>query len=41
VVFGPAARSMPQLAITVNAEGYLVARGDFTQPIGPSFWERG
>ncbi len=41
VVFGPAARSMPQLAITVNADGYLVARGDFTQPIGPSFWERG
>ena len=41
VEFGPAARSMPQLAITVNAEGYLVARGDFTQPIGPSFWERG
>jgi ubiquinol-cytochrome c reductase iron-sulfur subunit len=41
VVFGPAARSMPQLAITVDAEGYLVARGDFTQPIGPSFWERG
>ena len=41
VVFGPAARSMPQLAITVDAEGYLVAGGDFTQPIGPSFWERG
>jgi ubiquinol-cytochrome c reductase iron-sulfur subunit len=41
VVFGPAARSMPQLAITVDSEGYLVARGDFTQPIGPSFWERG
>ena len=41
VVFGPAARSMPQLAITVDAEGYLVARGDFTQPVGPSFWERG
>jgi len=41
VVFGPAARSMPQLAITVDAEGYLVAQGDFTQPVGPSFWERG
>jgi ubiquinol-cytochrome c reductase iron-sulfur subunit len=41
VVFGPAARSMPQLAITVDAEGYLVARGDFDKPIGPSFWERG
>jgi len=41
VVFGPAARRMPQLAITVNAEGYLVAQHDFTQPVGPSFWERG
>jgi len=40
VVFGPAARRMPQLAITVDAEGYLVARGDFAQPVGPSFWER-
>ena len=41
VVFGPAARRMPQLAITVDAEGYLVAQHDFTQPVGPSFWERG
>lgn len=41
VVFGPAARAMPQLAITVDADGYLVARGDFDQPVGPSFWERG
>jgi ubiquinol-cytochrome c reductase iron-sulfur subunit len=41
VIFGPAARSMPQLAITVDAEGYLVAQHDFTQPVGPSFWERG
>jgi ubiquinol-cytochrome c reductase iron-sulfur subunit len=41
VIFGPAARSLPQLAITVDDEGYLVARGDFSQPVGPSFWERG
>ena len=40
VVFGPAARRMPQLGITVDSEGYLVARGDFAEPIGPSFWER-
>ena len=38
VVFGPAARRMPQLAITVDAEGYLVARGDFAEPVGPSQW---
>lgn len=41
VVFGPAARRMPQLAITVDSEGYLVAQGDFKEPVGPSFWERG
>jgi ubiquinol-cytochrome c reductase iron-sulfur subunit len=41
VVFGPAARNMPQLQIGVDSEGYLVAMDDFNQPIGPSFWERG
>jgi len=40
VIFGPAARPLPQLDITVDAEGYLVARQPFSEPIGPSFWER-
>ncbi len=40
VVFGPASRPLPQLPITVDAEGYLVAQSDFTEPVGPSFWER-
>lgn len=40
VVFGPAARSLPQLPITVDRDGYLVARSDFTVPVGPSFFER-
>jgi ubiquinol-cytochrome c reductase iron-sulfur subunit len=40
VVFGPAARSLPQLPITVNDEGYLVAQSDFTVPVGPSYFER-
>ncbi|MTE14042.1 cytochrome bc1 complex Rieske iron-sulfur subunit [Nocardia aurantiaca] len=39
-VFGPAARALPQLPITVNAEGYLVAQHDFIEPLGPAFWER-
>ncbi|WP_278265525.1 ubiquinol-cytochrome c reductase iron-sulfur subunit [Nocardia sp. AG03] len=39
-VFGPAARALPQLPITVNAEGFLVANGDFIEPLGPAFWER-
>jgi len=41
VVFGPAARPLPQLPITVDSEGYLVAQSDFHVPVGPSFWERG
>ncbi|MFZ2426864.1 MAG: Rieske 2Fe-2S domain-containing protein [Propioniciclava sp.] len=40
VVFGPAARSLPQLPLKVDAEGYLVAQSDFTVPVGPSFFER-
>ncbi|MFC9895491.1 ubiquinol-cytochrome c reductase iron-sulfur subunit [Nocardia sp. NPDC127579] len=39
-VFGPAARALPQLPITVNSEGYLVAAGDFIEALGPAFWER-
>ncbi|GAA3854944.1 cytochrome bc1 complex Rieske iron-sulfur subunit [Tessaracoccus defluvii] len=40
VVFGPAARALPQLAIRVNDKGYLVAQGDFSVPVGPSYFER-
>ena len=40
-VFGPAARPLPQLPITVNDDGYLIATGDFADPIGPAFWELG
>ncbi|WP_245719989.1 cytochrome bc1 complex Rieske iron-sulfur subunit [Nocardia uniformis] len=39
-IFGPAARALPQLPITVNSEGYLVAAHDFIEPLGPAFWER-
>jgi ubiquinol-cytochrome c reductase iron-sulfur subunit len=41
VIFGPAARALPQLPLMLNARGQLVAASDFTQPVGPSFWERG
>jgi ubiquinol-cytochrome c reductase iron-sulfur subunit len=40
VIFGPAARPLPQLNITVDEEGYLIARKPFTEPVGPSFWGR-
>jgi ubiquinol-cytochrome c reductase iron-sulfur subunit len=41
VLFGPAARALPQLALTVDEDGYLAAKHDFDEPVGPSFWERG
>jgi ubiquinol-cytochrome c reductase iron-sulfur subunit len=37
-VFGPAARPLPQLPLDLDDEGYLIARGDFPEPVGPSFW---
>ncbi|MDX2377196.1 Rieske 2Fe-2S domain-containing protein [Microbacterium sp. LRZ72] len=40
VIFGPAARPLPQLPIEVDDEGYIVAQSDFHEPVGPSFWER-
>jgi len=40
VIFGPAARALPQLPIAVDSEGYLVAQSDFEEPVGPSYWER-
>ncbi|MYR05181.1 Rieske 2Fe-2S domain-containing protein [Gordonia sp. SID5947] len=39
-LFGPAARALAQLPITVNNQGYMVAAGDFIEPVGPAFWER-
>ncbi|WP_333619206.1 cytochrome bc1 complex Rieske iron-sulfur subunit [Dietzia sp.] len=39
-VFGPAARALPQLPIAVDEDGYVVANGDFIEPVGPAFWER-
>lgn len=38
-VYGPAPKPLPQLPIEVDADGGLRATGDFTGPVGPSFWE--
>ncbi len=38
-VYGPAARSLPQLPIEIDSDGTMRALGDFTAPVGPSFWE--
>ncbi|MEY3094876.1 MAG: hypothetical protein RLZZ317_1379 [Actinomycetota bacterium] len=40
VIFGPAARPLPQLQIGVDSEGYLIAKAPFNEAVGPSFWER-
>ena len=39
-IFGPAARSLPQLPIAVDSHGYLIATADFSSPVGPGFWDR-
>lgn len=39
-VFGPASRPLPQLSLGVDENGYLVANGDFDEPVGPGFWNR-
>ncbi len=41
VVAGPADHALPRLPIAVDGEGYLRATGDFPEPVGPGFWERG
>jgi ubiquinol-cytochrome c reductase iron-sulfur subunit len=38
-VFGPATRKLPMLPLDVQ-DGYLVARSDFLEPVGPNYWER-
>ncbi|MCU1669922.1 MAG: Rieske (2Fe-2S) iron-sulfur domain protein [Blastococcus sp.] len=39
-VFGPASRPLPQLPITVDASGYFVARSDYLEAVGPTYWNR-
>lgn len=39
-IFGPATRPLAQLPIAVDDQGYLYARSDFIEPVGPAFWER-
>ncbi len=39
-IFGPATRKLPMLPIRVDDEGYVVATSDYTEPVGPGFWER-
>jgi ubiquinol-cytochrome c reductase iron-sulfur subunit len=38
-VYGPAPRPLPQLPIRIEDDGTIRANGDFTDPVGPSFWD--
>ena len=38
--FGPATRSLPQLPLAFDREGFLTAQADFDEPVGPGFWNR-
>jgi quinol---cytochrome c reductase iron-sulfur subunit len=37
-IFGPAGRSLPQLPMALDDAGRLISGGDFSGPIGPSWW---
>jgi ubiquinol-cytochrome c reductase iron-sulfur subunit len=39
-IFGPAARSLPQLPLDIDDTGTIFATGDFSGPVGPGFWDR-
>jgi ubiquinol-cytochrome c reductase iron-sulfur subunit len=38
--FGPATRPLPQLPLAVDPQGFLIADGDFDEPVGPGYWNR-
>jgi quinol---cytochrome c reductase iron-sulfur subunit len=38
VLFGPAGRALPQLPLTIDSAGNLRAAGNFSGPVGPSWW---
>jgi len=35
---GPAVRPLPQLPLSIDRDGFLTALGDFSDPVGPGFW---
>ena len=37
-VFGPAARPLPQLPLEIGPDGVLQATADFSEPVGPTYW---
>lgn len=39
-VRGPARRALPQLPLDIDDDGFLIARGDFSDTVGTGFWDR-
>jgi ubiquinol-cytochrome c reductase iron-sulfur subunit len=38
VLFGPAGRDLPQLPLAISGGGELIAAGNFSGAVGPSWW---
>lgn len=38
VISGPASRPLPQLPLAIDEDGFLYAQSDFTETVGPGFW---
>ena len=38
---GPATQPLPQLPISIDGSGYIIAQSDFHDPVGPEFWNYG
>ena len=38
---GPATRPLPQLPLEVGTDGFLRAQDDYSEPVGPGFWNEG
>jgi ubiquinol-cytochrome c reductase iron-sulfur subunit len=38
VLFGPAGRRLPMLPIEADGKGFLRAKGNFEEAVGPAWW---
>jgi ubiquinol-cytochrome c reductase iron-sulfur subunit len=38
VIYGPAGRPLPQLPLMIDSDGHLRAAGNYSGPVGPSWW---
>ena len=38
MLFGPAGRPLPMLPLEIDGKGYLRAKANFDEAVGPSWW---